>query len=90
VPLLFIKDEENGQQLFVLDYVDNMLYYGLDEERVKRFEELIQQRFNLELMGQAHWYLSNRIHQHGNFGIELDHSRYCRAIVKKYLDSAGI
>jgi hypothetical protein len=46
-------------------------------------------RFNLELLGQAHWYLGTRIRQLSNFDIELDQHRYCRSIVKKYLDSAG-
>jgi hypothetical protein len=40
-------------------------------------------------MGQAHWYLSTRINQLSNYDIELDQSRYCKAVVKKYLDSAG-
>ncbi|MFN9979697.1 MAG: hypothetical protein ACK53Y_07280, partial [bacterium] len=40
-------------------------------------------------MGQAHWYFSARINQCSNFDIELDQSRYCRAIVKKYLDTTG-
>jgi hypothetical protein len=64
-----------------------MLYYGTNETKVKEFEAL---RFNLELMGQAHWYLATRINQLSNYNIELDQSRYCKSIVKKYLDSAGI
>jgi hypothetical protein len=40
-------------------------------------------------MGQAHWYLSMRINQLSNYDIKLDQSRYCKAIVKKYLDTAG-
>jgi len=55
IPSLFIKEDENGDKLYVLDYVDDMLYYGTNETKVKEFEAL---RFNLELMGQAHWYLA--------------------------------
>lgn len=40
-------------------------------------------------MGQAHWYLATRINQLSNCDIELDQSRYCRLIVKKYLETAG-
>ena len=53
------------------------------------FEKNLQARFNLELMGQAHWYLATRIAQKSNFDIELDQSRYCLSILRKYLDSAG-
>jgi hypothetical protein len=58
-----------------------MLYYGTDDNDVKRFEELLKQRFNVEFMGQAHWYLATRINQLNNFDIELDQSRYCKSIV---------
>jgi hypothetical protein len=45
--------------------------------------------FNLELLGQAHWYLATWINQLSNFKIELDQSRYCQALLWKYLDTAG-
>jgi hypothetical protein len=89
IPSLFIKEDDRGNKTYVLDYVDNMLYYGNNENKVKEFEQSLQQCFNLEPMGQAHWYLSTRINQLSNFDIELDHSRYCKAIVKKYLETAG-
>jgi hypothetical protein len=66
-----------------------MLYYGTDPLKVDEYEQLLGKRFNLELLGQAHWYLGTRIKQLANFDIELDQHRYCRSIVKKYLDSAG-
>jgi hypothetical protein len=50
---------------------------------------MIKQRFSVELMGQAHWYLATRINQLANFDIELDQSRYCKSIIKKYLKAAG-
>jgi hypothetical protein len=88
IPCLFVKVDKTRHKLYVLDYVDDMLYYGLDDLKVKEFKQSLQQHFNLELMGQAHWYLSTRINQLSNYDIELDQSRYCKAIVKKYLDSA--
>ncbi len=66
-----------------------MLYYGTNTSHVEEFEKQLGNRFNLELLGQAHWYLGTRIKQLSNFDIELDQHRYCRSIVKKYLDSAG-
>jgi hypothetical protein len=66
-----------------------MLYYCKDAAKLIEFEQKLKVRFNLELIGQAHWYLGTRINQLANYDIELDQSRYCAAIVKKYLDAAG-
>ena len=79
----------DGTQIYILSYVDEMLYYGADEDKLAEFEERLKARFNLETMGQAHWYLGTRINQLSNFDIELDQSRYCSALIKKYLENAG-
>jgi hypothetical protein len=89
VRCLFILVYPNGAKIYVLNYVDDMLYYGTDLDRLRQFEEKLKARFNLELIGLAHWYLGIRINQLANYDIELDQSRYCAAIVKKYLDTAG-
>jgi hypothetical protein len=89
IKCLFFKTFEDGSQIFLLDYVDDMLYYGTDESKLREFEDALSARFDLEKMGQAHWYLSTRITQHSNFDVTIDQSRYCLSLVKKYLDSAG-
>jgi hypothetical protein len=86
---LFICVYPDGVRLYVLNYVDDMLYYCKDSIKLREFEEKLCARFNLELIGQAHWYLGTRINQLANYDIELDQSRYCLSIVKKYLDTAG-
>jgi hypothetical protein len=86
---LFMQTYANGTKLYVLNYIDDMLYYGKDPEKLIEFEQKLRARFNLELIGQAHWYLGTRINQLANYDIELDQSQYCAAIVKKYLDVAG-
>jgi hypothetical protein len=89
VPCLFIKVTSGGNKIFILNYIDDMLYYGTCAKEVTEFEESLQRRFNLELMGHAHWYLATRINQLANYDVELDQSRYCLSNVKKYLDPAG-
>jgi hypothetical protein len=86
---LFIRTYADGTKLYVLNYVDDMLYHCRDTEKLIEFEQKLRAGFNLELIGQAHWYLGTRINQLANYDIELDQSRYCAAIVKKYLDVAG-
>jgi len=88
VKFLFIKQFADCAEIILLNYVDDMIYYGTDAEKVHE-EEQLGNRFNMELMGQAHWYLGSSIQQFANFDIELDQSRYCKSIVKRYLDSAG-
>jgi hypothetical protein len=46
-------------------------------------------RFDLELLGFAHWYLATRITQHATFDVTVDQSRHCASILKKYLEKAG-
>jgi hypothetical protein len=89
VKCLFYKTFEDGSQIFLLDYVDDMLYYGTDDDKLKDFEDALSARFDLEKLGQAHWYLATRITQHANFDVSIDQSRYCLSLVKKYLDGAG-
>jgi hypothetical protein len=85
--LLFLITKDSS--IYVLNYVDDMLYFGICDLEVTKFEEAQKKRFNLELMGFAHWYLATRINQLANYDIELDQSRYCQSIVRKYLDTAG-
>jgi hypothetical protein len=89
VKCLFTKKFADGAEIFLLNYIDDMVYYGTDPAKLHEFEEQLGNRFNMELMGHAHWYLGSRIRQFANFEIELDQSRYCKSIVKRYLDSAG-
>jgi hypothetical protein len=88
IPCLFMLIGKKGK-LFLLNYVDDMLYFGTHTEEVLWFENALKGQFNLEFLGQAHWYLATRINQLANFDIELDQSRYCQSLVKKYLDTVG-
>jgi hypothetical protein len=79
---LFIQTNDDDSRIYLLNYVDDMLYYGTNNAGTKCFEELLSKRFNVEFMGQAHWYLATHINQLSNYDIELDQSRYCKSIVK--------
>jgi len=85
----FIKEFTDGNKIFLLNYVDDMLYHGTCMKKVQDFKQQLGEHFHLELLGNAHWYLGSCINQLKNFDIEIDQSRYYKAIVKKYLESAG-
>jgi hypothetical protein len=86
---LFYKKYSNGSVIFILNYVDDMLYYGISEQTLTNFELKLSECFNMELKGQAHWYLATQITQLASCDIILDQTRYCKSIIKKYLDSVG-
>lgn len=65
---LFMHENDDGSKIYLLKYIEDMLY-GASNPEVKKIEELLQKRFNLALMGQAHWYLATQINQLKNFGI---------------------
>ena len=89
VPCYFSKHFADGSFIKLLNYVDDLLYASNSPSHLQAFEETLGKRFNIELMGQAHWYLSSRITQEANFNISIDQSRYCLSVVKRYLDTAG-
>jgi hypothetical protein len=89
VKCLFYKVFPDGSMIVALDYVDDMLYYGNNAVYLVEFETALSGRFQLELMGQPHWYLSTCITQEANYDITVDQSRYCLSLVKKYLTSVG-
>jgi hypothetical protein len=89
IPCLFYKIYEDGSVIFLLNYVDDLLYYGTRITTIKIFEDHLLQRFDLQLMGQSHWYLSTRITQTTDYDIIIDQTRYCKSVLKRYLDSVG-
>ena len=73
----------------MLDYVDDMLYFGTNETCLKDFCESLTSLIDIKYLGQAHWYLSTRISQGQDFTITIDQSRYSHSIVQRFLDVAG-
>jgi transposase InsO family protein len=76
--------------LILLNAVDDQLYMSNCEDMRKKFEKDISTNFDVELMGQAHWYLQARITQHANFDITLDQSRYAALICNRFIPSLPI
>ena len=72
--------------LFVINYIDDQLYFGSSRAFEEQFERDISKRFNLNLLGDIHWYLQARINRRDNGDITLDQSRYCIHIANKYLN----
>ena len=85
---LWIKNFPNGSIILVLQYSDDFLAAGDNDEHNTEFKRAISERFDVEIHPQADWYLQARIRQDRHGNIVLDQQRYSKAIVRRYLPSA--
>jgi hypothetical protein len=53
VKCLFINEFKDGSKIYLLNYVDDMLYHGKNPEKIQEFEKQLGERFTLELLGNA-------------------------------------
>ena len=88
-PSIFRKYED-GHELVLINAVDDQLYYSTSEKMRHTFEQAVSKRYDVELMGQAHWYLQSRITQSANHDITIDQSRYIALICSRFLPSHGV
>ena len=82
---IYVKWTEAGF-IAVLNAVDDQLYFATDVSLKKWFEVATQSRFDVQLMGQATWYLQSRIKQCTDFSIILDQSRYAALVLQRYIN----
>jgi hypothetical protein len=71
----------------VLNAVDDQLSFVTLVSLKEWFEKATKKRFDVQLMGQATWYLQSRITQLAEYSIVLDQSRFATLIVKQYLSN---
>jgi Reverse transcriptase (RNA-dependent DNA polymerase) len=71
-------------------YIDDTMYHSNKDSLRREFERNVKQRFDCELLGQAHWFLQARITQHADFRITIDQSGYVLSTVARFLPNASI
>ncbi len=78
---LFFPKYEDGSVIYLLNYVNDMLYFGTSDNTLLAFETSLAERFNMATLaerfnmatkGQVHWYLATRITQSAGYDIILD------------------
>ena len=74
-PCLMIRKEKNGNFIKLINYVDDMLYYGNSEKVEKEFVNELKDRFNVTDLGTAKWYLGVQLIRKGKDYV-VDQSRY--------------
>ena len=80
----------DGTKIVVFPYVDDCVYWCTYEAIVKWFVYALVNRFHVNLLGYAHWFMSIRIYQMKGHSISIDRSIYYTSIVAKYLDTATV
>jgi hypothetical protein len=83
---IYMKSTDEGF-ITVLDAVDDQLYFATNPSLKSLFESVTQQRFEVQLLGQATLYLQSRITQDADFSFPLDQSRYAALVVQRYTTS---
>ncbi len=58
----FCKVFPDGSYVNLIVYVDDKLFFRNNEATPQEFKDKLSKRFDVEFLGQAHWYLSARIH----------------------------
>ena len=76
--------------MVMINAVDDELIATNNEKLRLRFLSEIRKEFDVEDMGQAHWYLQARLQQNDDYSIVLDQSRYMSLICNKFLPSHPI
>ena len=81
---------EGDKFLCLLNAVDDQLYFSNCDDMRRKFEAAVKADFDVDFLGQAHWYLQARITQHTDFSITLDQSRYAALICSRFIPTLPI
>ena len=87
---IYYKYAPDGTNCFVLSYVDDCVYWYTSEALGKWLVDTLGNRFYVNFLGYAHWFMSIRIYQMKDHSIYVDQARYATSIVAKYLDTATV
>jgi len=73
--------------LYVAMYVDDFIYFSLDDEVEKYFENALSQKLKVDFMGEAEWFLGMKFDwshsSDGNVHCRLSQEGYAATIVKE-------
>ena len=84
---LYLKEEDDGQQLIISLYVDDMLVTGSNSRLLAKFKLEMQNVFEMSDLGAMSYFLGMEIHQSSS-GIFVSKKKYVVDVLKKFkLDS---
>ena len=74
----------------VPSYVDDCAFWYTSGDLGKWFVNTLVERFHVNFLGYAHWFMSIIISHMKDHSISMDQARYATSIVVKYLDTATV
>ena len=87
---IYYKYAPDVSKQIVLSYVDDCIYWYTSEALGKWFVDTLVNRFHVNFLEYAHWFMSIRISQMRDHYISVDQARYATYIVAKYLDTSTV
>ena len=87
---IYYKYAPDGSKIVVLSYVDDYVYWYMNEDLGKWFVDTLGKIFHVNFFGYENWFISIRISQLKDHSISVDQARYATSIVAKYLDTATV
>ena len=85
---IYYKYAPDGYKIVVLSYADDFFYLYTNEDLGKCFVDTLGNRFHVNFLGFANWFMSIRISQLRDHSISVDQARYATSIVSIYLYTA--
>ncbi len=76
--------------LCLLNAVDDQLCFSDCDDMRRDFEAAVKKAFDVDFLGQAHWYLQARITQNTDYSITLDQSRYAALTCTRFIPTLPI
>ena len=80
----FVRINPDGSYIRLIFHVDDMIYFGNNDEIEQAFENEIKGRFNVNILGRANWFLQMRIHHHSDGSISIDQHRYVLNLLQRF------
>jgi len=77
------RKTHNSDLLIVQVYVDDIIFGATKEKMCEEFSSLMQNEFEMSMMGELGFFLGFQIKQHPN-GIFISQEKYVKDILKKY------
>ena len=71
------------KQLFVMVYVDDIIFGGDSEEMCEKFAIVMKQEFEMSMLGDLSYFLGLQVHQNKS-GIFLSQQKYAGEMLKKF------
>ena len=87
---IYYKYAPDGSKIVVLSYVDDCVYWYINEDIGKWFVDTLGKIFHVNFLRYAHCFMSIIFSQIKDHSISVDQARYATSIVAKYLDNATV